>query len=107
MRSLFRLQVDILAGDILDAGTCLVGVQVMVAQDHGAGVALVELFKKLTEGCLLRLGARVGGLTADITSFLRLVLDQIIVIIAAAAVVVAAVVVAAALSAAACVTAGL
>ena len=107
-----RLQVGILAGDILDAGTRLVGVQVVVAQNHGAGVALVELFKKSAQGSLLRLGARVGGLTADITSFLRLVLDQIIIIIAAATVVVAAVVVAAALSAAAlsaaaCVTAGL
>ena len=49
-----RLQVGILAGDILDAGTCLVGVQVMVAQNHGAGLALVELFKKSAQGSFHR-----------------------------------------------------
>ena len=38
----------------------------MVAQDHGAGVARVEFFEQLPQGSLLRLGARVGGLTADV-----------------------------------------
>jgi hypothetical protein len=64
--TLFRLQIRILAGDVLDAGTRLVGVQVVVAYDHGAGVTPVEIFEQLSHGSLLLSRTRVGGLTADV-----------------------------------------
>ena len=63
---LFRLQVGILAGDVVDAGARLVGVQVVVAYDHGTGVAPVKIFEQRAEGSLLFSRARVGGLTADV-----------------------------------------
>ena len=37
-----------------------------MADDEGAGVTPVQLFEQLSHGLLLRLGARVGGLTADV-----------------------------------------
>ena len=63
---LFRLYVSILAGDALDAGARLQGVQVVVAYNHGAGVTPVEIFEQLSHGSLLFSSARVGGLTADV-----------------------------------------
>ena len=34
--------------------------------DHGAGVALVQVFEQLPHRSLLRWSTRIGGLTADI-----------------------------------------
>ena len=59
------LQVSIFVRYI-EAGTVLTGIQVVMADDEGAGVTPVQLFEQLSHGLLLRLGARVGGLTADI-----------------------------------------
>jgi len=42
---LFRLQISIFTGDILDAGTVLVGVQVVVTDNQGVGVALMKVFQ--------------------------------------------------------------
>ena len=53
-------------GDVLDAGAILLGIQVVMTYDHGAGIARVQFLKQFSHGSLLRLGARVSGLTADI-----------------------------------------
>ena len=53
-------------GDVLDAGARLLGIQVVMPQDHGFGVAPVQLLEKFAHGSLLSLGARIGGLTADV-----------------------------------------
>ena len=42
------------------------GVQVVVAYDHGAGVTPVEILEQLSHGSLLLSRAGVGGLTADV-----------------------------------------
>jgi hypothetical protein len=42
---LFGLQISIFLSYINDARTCLVGVQVVVSDDDGAGVTLVQLFE--------------------------------------------------------------
>ena len=52
--------------DILDAGAILLGIQVVVTNNHGFGVTSVQFFKQFSHGSLLRLGARVSGLTADV-----------------------------------------
>ena len=38
----------------------------MVTKNHGFGIALVQFLKQFSHGSLLSLGARVGGLTADV-----------------------------------------
>ena len=53
-------------GDVLDAGTRLLGVQVVVPYNHGAGVTPVKLFEQSSHGSLLRFGACISGLTADV-----------------------------------------
>ena len=53
-------------GDILDTGARLLGIQVVVPYDHGAGVTPVKLFEQRSHGSLLRRCARVGGLTSDV-----------------------------------------
>ena len=52
--------------DVGDARTILVGVEVVVAYDQGAGVAPVQILQQSSHRCLLSLCARVGGLTADV-----------------------------------------
>ena len=42
----------------------------MMSDNHGAGVALVQLFEQLSHGSLLFSGPRVGGLTADVQTTL-------------------------------------
>ena len=66
MRFLYRLEISILFGDVLDARTGLQGVEVMMAYYHGTGVAPVQVFQQLSHGCLLRLSTCIGGLTADV-----------------------------------------
>ena len=63
---LFKLQIGILMGDIGDAGAILPGVKVVMTYDHGAGITLVKFLKQSSQGNLLRLSARIGGLTADV-----------------------------------------
>ena len=63
---LFRLQIGILMGDVGDAGAILPGVKVVMTYDHGARIALVQFLKQSSHFCLLRLSARVGGLTSDV-----------------------------------------
>ncbi len=53
-------------GDMVDAGAGLLRIQVVVADDQGFRIAPVQVFQQSPECSLLRLGARVGGLTADI-----------------------------------------
>ena len=64
--SLFRFYVGVFAGDVLDAGAGFVGVQIVVAYNHGAGVAPVQNLEQPSERSLLFCRARVGGLTADV-----------------------------------------
>ena len=64
-----RLQtgiVGLLEEHILDAGAVLKGVQVVVTDNQGVGVALMEVFQEPAEGCLLLGRPCVGGLTADV-----------------------------------------
>ena len=74
------LQVSIFVRYI-EAGTVLTGVQVVVADDEGAGVTPVQLFEQLSHGLLLRLGARVGGLSADIQAPLVADADGVAVVV--------------------------
>ena len=53
-------------GDVGDAGAVLLWIQIVVAYDYGAGITRVQLLKQSSHGSLLRLSARVGGLTADV-----------------------------------------
>ena len=53
-------------GNVGDAGAILLWIQVVVTDDHGAGIALVQFLKQSSHGSLLSLGACVSGLTADI-----------------------------------------
>ena len=46
------------------------GVQVVMPDYHGAGVALVQFLEQPAHGLLLCLGARVGRLTADVQTTL-------------------------------------
>ena len=71
VRSLtLRLQILKLVYDIRDAWAVLQGVEVVVTDYQGVGVAMMEVLQKSAKGCLLRLGARVGGLTADVETTL-------------------------------------
>ena len=65
LQRLFMLQVSILL-DGIEAGAGLVRVQVVMADDEGTGIGLVQAFQESPQGSLLSLGARVGGLTADV-----------------------------------------
>ena len=60
------VQVAVLAGEVGDAGTGLAGVQVVVADDEGTRVAAVQVLDEEAQLVSLRLGACVGGLTADV-----------------------------------------
>ena len=42
------------------------GVEVVMTYDHGAGVALVQVFEQLSHRCLLRLCTCIGRITPDI-----------------------------------------
>ena len=80
---LFRLNVGILMGDVLDAGTILLGIQVMMTQDHGFGIASVQFLKQPSHGSLLRLGTCVGGLTADVEPTLVADADRVGIVVLA------------------------
>ena len=64
-------------GNVGDAGAVLLWIQVMMTDNHGAGIALVQFLKQSSHGSLLRLGARVGGLAADIKSALVADADRV------------------------------
>ena len=49
-----------------DARAILLVIQVVMTDDHGAGIARMQFLKQSSHGSLLRLCARVGGLTADV-----------------------------------------
>ena len=48
--------------DVGDARAILLGIQVVMTDDHGAGIARMQFLKQSSHGSLLRLCARVGGL---------------------------------------------
>ena len=52
--------------DVWDARTILLGVQIVMSYYHGAGVTHMKFFEQRSHGSLLRLGAGIGGLTADV-----------------------------------------
>ena len=79
----FRLQVGIFTGDILDARTVLVRVQVVVAHDDGLRIGPMQFFEQSSECFLLRLSARVGGLTADVAPALVADADAVGVVVLA------------------------
>ena len=53
-------------GDVGDAGAILLWVQVVMTQNDGTRITRVQFLKQSSHGSLLRLSARVGGLTADV-----------------------------------------
>ena len=57
-------------GYVNDTRAILVGVQVVMPDYHGAGVAPVQLFEQPAHSLLLCLSPRVGGLTADVQTTL-------------------------------------
>ena len=54
----------------IETRTRLRGIQVVVSDDDGAGVAPVQLFEQCAHGSLLFSRPRVGGLTADVQAAL-------------------------------------
>ena len=62
----FRFYIGVLAGDVLYAWACFLGIQVVMTYDQGLRVASVQVLEQSAHGCLLCCGARVGGLTSDI-----------------------------------------
>ena len=52
--------------DDVETRTILRGIEVVMTYDHGARVAPVQFLKQSSHGNLLRLSARVGGLTSDV-----------------------------------------
>ena len=80
---LLRLQVCVLFSDVLDAGTRLQGVQVVVPYDQGAGVTPVKIFEQLSHGSLLFSRSCVGGLTADVEPALVADADRVGVVVLA------------------------
>ena len=67
--SLFRLQILIFMYCI-KARTILVGIQVVVPDYHGAGVARMQFLEQLAHSLFLCRCPRVGGLTADVQTTL-------------------------------------
>ena len=70
-------------GDVWDAGAILLGIQVVMTQDHGAGVTPVESLKQSSHGSLLSLSTRIGGLTADVKPALVADADRVGVVVLA------------------------
>ena len=56
--------------DCIETRAGLPGVQVVVTDNQGAGIAPVHLFEQSSNGSLLFSCSRVGGLTADVQSAL-------------------------------------
>jgi hypothetical protein len=75
------LQVLKLVFDVRDAGAGLTGFQVVVTDNQGVGVALMEIFQEPAEGCLLLCRTRVGGLTADVEATLVAHADGVAVVV--------------------------
>ena len=57
------------------------GVQVVVTDDHGAGVTPVQVFQQLSHRSLLLSRSRVGGLTADVQTTLVAHADGVAVVV--------------------------
>ena len=53
-------------GDVRNARTVFPGIQVVVTQDQGLWIPLMQLLKQPSHGSLLFSRPRIGGLTADI-----------------------------------------
>ena len=50
----------------IEAGTGFLGIEVMMPNNQGAGVTLMEIFEQQSHRRFLLSRARVGGLTADV-----------------------------------------
>jgi hypothetical protein len=69
--------------DVLDAGTRLLGVQVVMPYNHGAGVTPVKFFEQFAHGSLLHVRSRIGGLTADVQPALIADADRVGIVVLA------------------------
>ena len=78
---LLRLHVSIFLRYVDDARTVLVGVQVVVTDDYGAGVTPVQVFQQLLHRSLLLSRSRVGGLAADVQTTLVAYADGVAVVV--------------------------
>ena len=70
-------------GDVGDAGAILPGVKVVMTYNYGARVAPVEFLKQFSHGSLLRLSARVGGLTSCVVPALVADADRVGIVVLA------------------------
>ena len=53
-------------GDVWNTGAILLGVEIVVTNDHGAGVTRVKFFEQCAHGCLLRRRAGISRIAADV-----------------------------------------
>ena len=65
----------------IETRAILRGIQVAVTDNHGAGIALVQLFEQRAHGSLLFSRSRVGGLTADVQPTLVADADRVGVVV--------------------------
>ena len=70
-------------GDVGNAWAILPGVQVAVTDNHGFGISSVQFLKQFSHSSLLRLGAGVGGLTADVEPALVADADRVGIVVLA------------------------
>jgi len=78
---LFGLQISILFRYVDDARTVLMGVQVVVTDDHGVGVTPVQVFQQLSHRSLLFGCSRVSRLTAGIVASFVAYADGVAVVV--------------------------
>ena len=78
---LFGLQVGILMGNVWDARTILLWVQIVMSYYHGAGVTHMKFLEQRPHGSLLRRCAGISGLTADVKPALVADADRVGVVV--------------------------
>ena len=80
---LFGLQISIFLSYINDARTVLMGVQVVVTDDHSVGVTPVQVFQQLSHRSLLLSRPRISRLTAGIVASFVAYADGVLVVVQA------------------------
>jgi len=80
---LLRLQVSILSGDIVDAGTVFLRIEVVVAHDAGPRISLVQFFQQHAHGEFLSRSAGVGRIAPDVEPALVADADRVGVVVLA------------------------
>ena len=66
---------------VLDAGTVLVRVEIVVTDNDSAGVTPVQVLQELTHGLTLLLGSRIIGLTTRVVTTFVAHTDGVLVVV--------------------------